>query len=106
MYDREGIDERNVRLEFKDNSHSDIFHSFRIKTINKRDIFWSTFWLGLGASLIGSTIMFPVQFLLTLFNNKENKKLRILDELLNKQRKIRGIPEKTLEKLKKEFNKI
>lgn len=102
IYNREGINERDIKLEFEES-----FHSFRIKAISKSNIFWSTFLLGLGSSLIGSAIVvFFWEFLPILFNNNKNKKLKILYELLNGQRKIIGIGKRTLEKLKKEFNKL
>ena len=98
LYEGEGINEKDIKLEFEGD-----YHAFRIKTISSEAIFERTFWLGLGASLIGATIALIAQLVLSLFNNKDSKKLKILNKLLDGQIKIKGIEKKKLEIIKNKF---
>lgn len=91
-------DERDIKLIFEGD-----YHFFRLTAINRDSIFNRTFWLGLGASLIGSAIIMIIKSILDLFYIEENKKLMILNKLLNDQIKIDGIGKKKVEIIKNKF---
>nr|MBI4157104.1 hypothetical protein [Candidatus Woesearchaeota archaeon] len=95
LYDIGGFNERDIKLEFEGD-----FHSFRIKTTDRNNIFLGTIFLGVGASLIGSAIVLLSQFILGLFYKRETEKLNKLSKVLNGQIKIKGVGEKTLDKIK------
>lgn len=94
----EESNERDIKLELEGD-----YHAFRIKATSRDAIFWRTFWVGLGASLIGSAIVLLSQFILNLRITKKNKKLDILNGILNGQIKVKGIGTKRLKEIKRKF---